>query len=84
MSNKEYEYILDDIQSNFPDVSIAIMVNSNFKRYSRTYVKFQEFLAIIGGFMKLVLTVLNMILIFAKNYLIDLHIINSQFSDKEK
>jgi hypothetical protein len=34
--------------------------------------------------MKLGLAILNIGLMYAKNYLIDLHIINTQFKDKEK
>jgi hypothetical protein len=82
MSTREYEYIAAEELPNFPIVKISLTINSKFKKYSRTYVKFQEFLAIIGGFMKLVISLLNIILMFAKTYLIDLHIMYSQFSDK--
>jgi hypothetical protein len=84
MSNQYFHYIASEGDNKFPDVSFLIGLGSRYKRYSRSYVKFQEFLAVIGGFMKLILTFLNIGLIYAKNYLIDMHIIQTQFTDKDK
>jgi hypothetical protein len=84
MSVLESEYILDEEESNVPQVSFTLRVGSKFRRYTRSYVKFQEFLAIIGGFMKFILSVLNVGLLLVKTYLIDLHIMSTQFNDKEK
>jgi hypothetical protein len=83
MSDQKLGYVSVN-ETKFPQVQFMINVGSRYKKYSRSYVKFQDFLAVIGGFMKLVLTILNIGLIYAKNYLIDMHIISTQFSNREK
>ncbi len=75
MSNPKFEYVSNEKEINFPDVKKNLLIGNRYKRYTRSYIKFQEFLAIIGGFMKIILSVFNIVLMLAKTYLIDLHII---------
>jgi hypothetical protein len=62
---------------------IKFLVNDKFRKYNRTYQKLQDVLAALGGFMKLILALLNLFSTFIRSYMIDLFIIDEKF-EKEK
>jgi hypothetical protein len=64
---------------NIPYFTISLLINDKFKRYNRTYPKFQDFLATLGGFMKLILFVLQIVSHIMRSYQIDLYIIDEKF-----
>jgi hypothetical protein len=64
---------------NVPAFIMTFYLNDKFRRYNRTYAKLQDLLASLGGFMKLILTLLNLISMIIRNFLIDLYIINEKF-----
>jgi hypothetical protein len=65
--------------TQLPNFVISFYLNDKFKKYNRTYIKLQDVLAALGGFMKLILTLLNVLSIFIRCYLIDLYIIDEKF-----
>jgi hypothetical protein len=76
------EQILQSFYSTptqLPNFGISFYLNDKFKKYKRTYIKLQDVLAALGGFMKLILTLLNVVSIFIRCYLIDLYIIDEKF-----
>jgi hypothetical protein len=78
-------YTFLDKPQDMPYFSITFFLNDKFKRYIRTYQKLQDVLAALGGFMKLILTLLNLVSLFIRNYLIDMYIIAEKFeSDRPK
>ena len=75
------QYLSSVTTSNSPNFSIRLFISDKYRAYNRTYSKLQDFLANIGGFMKLTMTVLNLFTLVIRTYLIDLHIIRKQFGD---
>jgi hypothetical protein len=63
----------------FPAVTIAFQVSADYVNFYRTYSKLQDLLASVGGFMKLVMTILNIFNLIIRSYLIDWYIIDKQF-----
>jgi hypothetical protein len=82
MSLMQTEMIYLDEEDKFPQVQFMIDIHDRYKKYIRSYAKFQDVLAVIGGFMKLILSVMNICLFYAKTYLIDMHILKIQFNHK--
>jgi hypothetical protein len=66
-----------------PLFNIKFSLNDKFRKYNRTYQKLQDVLAALGGFMKLILALLNLFSTFIRSYMIDLFIIDEKF-EKEK
>jgi hypothetical protein len=62
-----------------PTFTLRFYLSDSYKKYHRTYQKLQDVLAALGGFMKLILTCLNLISFLIRNYLIDLYIIDEKF-----
>jgi hypothetical protein len=69
----------ESIQPKFPKVFISIGIQDSYKTFNRTYSKIQDFLAAVGGFMKLIVTLLNLCNFFLRIYLIDNFIIGKVF-----
>jgi hypothetical protein len=70
--------------SGLPKFRIYFFVTDKFKRYNRTFQKLQDVLAALGGFMKLILTMLNLISMLIRAYSIDLYIIDEKFETEKK
>jgi hypothetical protein len=68
---------------DFPRFKIGFSLSENYKVYSRSYTKLPDFLAKIGGFMKLVLTILSILNSIVSMYLIDDHINEKLFIKSE-
>ncbi len=67
--------------TGFPRVQLNIFISDSYVNFSRTYTKLPEFLATVGGFMKLVFTLLNVITSIIRNYLIRNFIIDRVFDN---
>ena len=65
----------------YPRSYVIIYVSDDFKVFSRTYSKLQDLLATIGGFMKLVFSILNIFNTFIRIYLIDYYLVNKLFDN---
>jgi hypothetical protein len=77
------EQILQSLNSTptqLPNFGISFYLNGRFKKYNRTYIKLQDILAALGVFMKLILTLLNVVSIFIRCYLIDLCTTNEELN----
>jgi hypothetical protein len=66
-------------QSDFPQVSLIIYVSDDYKVFTRNYEKIQDLLAVIGGFMKVVFAILNLMNLLIRAYLIDNYMIEKLF-----
>jgi hypothetical protein len=67
-----------------PRFVVQFKLKDQYKRYNRTYIKLQDVLASLGGFMKLILTLLNLTSMLIRSYLIDLYIIDEKFELDKK
>jgi hypothetical protein len=89
--NSDLFSIIDFSESNmqlglslpYPIANIVFNVSDNYRIYSRTYEKFQDLLAAIGGFMKIIFTALNIFNFIIRSYLIDMHIVETLFRKEE-
>jgi hypothetical protein len=72
-----------DENPRYPKANILVYISDNYRLFSRTYQKLQDLLATIGGFMKLVFTVLSIFSTFIRLYLIDNFIVDKIFDDYE-
>jgi len=79
----ESDMRLGGILVPYPIVNIVFSVSDNYRVYSRTYEKFQDLLAAIGGFMKIIFTVLNIFNFLIRSYLIDMHIVETLFRKED-
>lgn len=66
-------------EEQYPQFTFMIYVSDRFKDYSRIYLKLQDLLAVIGGFMKLIFKFLNIFNFFIRVYLIDNFIMSKIF-----
>jgi hypothetical protein len=64
-----------------PRTYIVLYVSDDYKVFTRTYSKLQDLLATIGGFMKLVFSILNTFNVFIRIYLIDYYLLNKIFDN---
>jgi hypothetical protein len=69
--------------TNFPMISFYFFVSEGTKTYLRSYQKLQDLLAAIGGFMKIIFAVLNVLNFVIRSYLIDMHMIETLFRREE-
>jgi len=68
-------------ENSSPYFNLNFYFSDEYKMYSRNYSKIQDLLAQIGGFMKLVFTIMNLIIGLIRQYQIDNYIINRIFDD---
>jgi hypothetical protein len=69
---------LKDGDSTF--INFSIRMSKNTKTYFRKYKKFQELMANIGGITKFFLIMVNLLLVFYSQYIMDMSEINNYFS----
>jgi hypothetical protein len=72
---------ITQIKYSFPYILIQFEVNDAYKKFTRIYSKLQDLLASVGGFMKLIFTILNIINFFIRNYLLDWYLIDTYISN---
>jgi hypothetical protein len=82
MSTRDSDIMYNQNKVEFPEISLNFLIGDKFKRYKRTYVKLQDLLAVIGGFMKVVLIFLNVSVVMFRSFIIDSYLILSQFDNK--
>jgi hypothetical protein len=68
---------------NYPFLNINFYISEQTTTYMRSYEKFQDLLAVIGGFMKLIFAGLNILNFIIRAYLVDMHIIDTLFRKEE-
>jgi len=66
----------------YPNIYIQFSLTDEFKKFTRTFTRLQDLLALIGGFMKLVFTILNIFNLIIRVYLIDYYLINRIFDNE--
>jgi hypothetical protein len=76
---QESQRLLPTDAKKVPVFSVSFTLNEKFRRFTRIYQKLQDILASLGGFMKLIFTVLNLISMLIRTYLIDLYIMDEKF-----
>jgi hypothetical protein len=79
--HKSEEYNYQPPNTKFPSFSYSFSISDENKVFKRSYLKFQDFLAKLGGFMKLVIYVLSNSQWLVQLYLIDEHIIQKVFDN---
>lgn len=72
-----------DVQQEFQvthsELQVNFIMETNFIRYYRNYQKIQHLIALIGGFMKAIVMIVNSVNKIWKNYSIDMHFIFTYF-----
>lgn len=63
----------------YPFLNLNFYISEQTTTYLRSYEKFQDLLAVIGGFMKLIFAGLNILNFIIRQYLVDMHIIDTLF-----
>jgi hypothetical protein len=63
--------------SQYPLFGCSFFVSDEYVIYHRFYSKLQDLLASVGGFMKLIMTILNLFNLIIRSYLIDWYIIDN-------
>jgi hypothetical protein len=66
----------------YPKANILVYISDNYRLFSRTYQKLQDLMATIGGFMKLVFTILSVFSTMIRLYLIDNYIVDKIFDNE--
>lgn len=69
---------------NFPFLTIRFYTSDYYKTYNRSYLKMQDLLASIGGFMKLIFTLLNLCNLCLRTYLIDEYLYEKIFGNSHE
>lgn len=78
--NADIRYDILSVKPTIPKMTINISLGDDYRTYNRTYSKFQDLLASIGGFMKLILTILYFFNLIVRTYLMDWYIIDNLFN----
>jgi hypothetical protein len=68
------------VPAKYPLLKLFIKISDDYVIYHRFYSKLQDLLASVGGFMKLIITVLNLFNLLIRTYLIDWYIIDNYLS----
>ncbi len=69
--------------ASYPQLSLVIYVSDDYKVFTRTYEKIQDLLAVIGGFMKIVFALLNILNLLIRAYLMDNYMVGRIFDQGE-
>jgi uncharacterized small protein (DUF1192 family) len=64
-------------QSKYPLMKLSVFISDDYTIYFRSYSQLQDLLASVGGFMKLIMTILNLFNLMIRTYLIDWYIIDN-------
>jgi hypothetical protein len=82
--SKSEEFNYQTPNKKFPAFTYSFSISDENKVFKRSYLKFQDFLAKLGGFMKLVIYVMSNSQWIVKLYLIDEHIIQKVFDSTKQ
>jgi hypothetical protein len=66
----------------YPQFVISINITDDYTTYERSYEKIQDLLAKIGGFMKIILFILNLVNTLISKYLLETQLIDKIFYNK--
>jgi hypothetical protein len=69
--------------ASYPQLNLVIYVSDDYKVFTRTYEKIQDLLAVIGGFMKIVFALLNILNLLIRAYLMDNYMVGMIFDQGE-
>lgn len=70
--------------NDYYDFTIYLGYDKNFTRYVRTYMKIQDLLALVGGTLKFVITLFQLISYFNSEYSLIKHLINDYYDLNKK
>ena len=77
------EFTTADELSEYHFYTLLLYYNSDFEKYSRSYMKLQELSALVGGFMKLVMFFADIICFTTNTFLFFMKAINQNFEKKD-
>lgn len=71
-------------QKNYKFFSLYIYYNSDYEKISRSYMKIQELSALVGGFMKIIIFIAEIIIVPYNKFLMRLSLVNQFYDCSQK